>query len=70
MKNDNKFCVDAYDVRLSYYCLEAEKKDNGYSCLECEENYAIVENTVTKIKNCNERKNNLIYCLEGKYENK
>ena len=50
-------------------CLVAERKENDYSCVQCKDNYALVENTSTKKRNCQSRSGNLIYCLEGKNEN-
>ena len=65
----DKSCIDPSSVELSSQCLEAEKIGDSYSCTICNDNYALVEDTTTHIKNCYERENQLSYCLEGKNDN-
>ena len=65
---NSKSCIDPSSIALSENCLEAEKKENGYSCIKCDSNYALIEDVNTQLKNCSERELDISYCLEGKIE--
>ena len=65
-----KYCVERSTVNyLSYNCLEAEMIGSNYSCLKCDDNYTLVYNNKTKLKDCYIRKDSLSFCLEANYDN-
>ena len=52
-----------------YNCLKAEKIDEKYSCVQCNPNYALVDEIENGIKKCYNRNNKLVLCSEGILEN-
>ena len=66
--NEDKSCVETSVANLSLNCLEAEKILDQYSCIKCDNNDTIVEDSSTNIKDCYEREESLSLCLEGKLE--
>ena len=66
---DDKSCVEQSISLLSSYCLEAERKGESYSCLECFTNFTLVEDSTTQTKNCFPSKDSLSFCLKGEFKN-
>ena len=65
----DKSCLKKGAEGLSFFCLEAEKINGKYSCKKCDNNYLLINNKDTEIKNCYEIKDDFSFCLDGIIEN-
>ena len=66
---DEKYCIHFSLAKLSQNCLEVEKIGDKYSCIKCDADSSLIEDSNTNIKNCLKKEDYLPYCLEGKFEN-
>ena len=65
----DKSCIEKGAEGLSIFCLEAEKIDDKYSCAKCDDNYLLVDNKDSGVKNCYEKIDDFSFCSEGTTEN-
>ena len=66
---EEETCRDLSEIGISKGCSEVENlrtiEDPLYFCKKCVYSYILINETTKGIQNCAERKDNLIYCLEG-----